>query len=157
MEKTIIILDGVSYGKTDFGHIAKREGNYWTWNINHRNVLTVIAHKLFWDGNRNAKYYDFIEEVREIATRYWNFEEKYVASMIEKFERDDKTILLVIHSCSEDIKDKIQSTERNCYSIKISNTDDVDVTYCKTLNCKSETFKEDVLNTLAILTNNKDE
>lgn len=116
--KNIIILDGNSRGKTLFAETAKERG-YWTWQVNHKNVLAVVAHKMFWDGNRNSSYYDFVEEIEELANRYFNFEEKYLASMIEKFERNEKTQLLIVHSCSKKLRDEILKIKDTAVSINV--------------------------------------
>jgi len=154
MEKTVIILDGVSIGKTKFCDTAKAN-EYWIWNINHRNVLSMLAHKIGWDGNRNRKFHDFISEFVEMANRFWNFEEYYCGNMLEKFERNERATLLVVHSCSKPLRLKMQEKVNNCFGIMIAEEGEKESTYDITLNCNAENFEEEILETLDVLSKNE--
>jgi hypothetical protein len=160
LEKTILVLDGVAEGKTSFIKLAK-EAKYWVWNINHKNVLSVISRKIGWDGTRNKKYYDFLEEFNSLANAYLDFENWYAEDMIKKFLNDEKAQILIIHNCNKDISNKLQlecDEYKNVfsYNLLISDNDEKNEEYCKTLNFRSDNFKEDILSTLKIITNNKE-
>jgi hypothetical protein len=153
MEKVILILNGVSEGKTQFVEVAKTNG-YWVWNLNHRNVLSMLAHKLGWNGERTKEYYSFIDEFKELANKYFDSENWYVSMMIDKFQNDEKVNVLVIHNCDEELAKALQEEESNCFSISIVDNDveNMDCACCKTLNCKSENYVDEILSTLNILT-----
>lgn len=152
MEKVIIILNGIGEGKTKFVDTIKSNG-YWVWNLNHKNVLSMLAHKLGWDGERNTAYYAFIEEMRELANNYFDSEYWYTQTMIDKFRENEKANVLIVHNCSEDIATDLQENENNCFSILITDEEcECDEQYCKTLNYKDEHYVDNVLNTLNILT-----
>jgi hypothetical protein len=153
MEKSIVILNGVAEGKTQFVETAKANG-YWVWNLNHRNVLSMLAHKLGWSGDRTKEYYLFIDEFRELANKYFDSENWYVNNMIEKFESNDKVNILIIHNCDEQIAKRLQDEQANCFTVMISNseTEEGCENSCKTLNCKDEKYVENIISTLNILT-----
>lgn len=154
MEKAIVILNGKNEGKTVFVEHAKSNG-YWVWNINYRNVLTMLAHKVGWDGKRDKSYYDFIDGLAALSNKNFDSENKYVFDMIEKFLSSDKANLLVVHGCSIDIVKAILEKNTNAYTINIATSDekvDANNRYCKALNCNSESYKDDILNTLNIIT-----
>ena len=155
MKKVVIILDGKSEGKNVFDETIKVSG-YWRWNVNPLNVLTYLSHKLKWDKQKNRKFRDAITEFLEFANRSFNFEELYVAEMIEKLEEADKATVVVLHCVSEDIKKKL-ATKDNCYSIFISDTDEKQENYHVTLNCNSETFVDDIKKTMQIMTKEEGE
>lgn len=152
MEKVIIVLNGINEGKTKFVETIKEHG-YWVWNLNHRNVLSMLAHKIGWNGERNQEYYTFIEEFRTLSNRYFESEEWYTNSMIDKFEQSDKANVLIIHNCSPSVADGLQAINENCYSILITDSDSECDEYCKTLNYKDEHYVDNVLDTIRVLTN----
>lgn len=155
MEKAILVLDGISEGKTAFIDIAKEAG-YWIWNINHRNVLSMLAGKVGWDGNRNNTFYDFIKEFDSLANDYFNYEEWYTLEMINKFLGDERTNILIIHNCNREISGRIQEEFENCYTICVDKEEKENPDYCKRLVFSSENFKDSVLDSLNIITNNKE-
>lgn len=152
MEKAILILNGNSEGKTLFIETAKENG-YWVWNLNHRNVLSMLAHKLGWNGERTKEYYSFIEEFEQIANKYFDSQSWYIGTMIEKFQHDEKVNVLIIHNCNQDLATILQEENSNCYTVIITSEDNEEnCDYCKVLNCKSENYVDDILSTLNILT-----
>jgi hypothetical protein len=150
MEKTIIILDGKAEGKTRFIEIAKNN-QYWVWNFNFRNLLSMIAHKIGWNGERDNNYYAFIADFISLSNQYYNSEYWYIDTMIDKFLADDKANVAIIHNCNEELFIKLQD-EFNCYSIIITENDDIDENYCKTLNLHDENYELQVLNILKTIT-----
>lgn len=153
MEKAIVILNGVSEGKTKFVETAK-ENNYWIWNLNHRNVLSMLAHKLGWTGERTKEYYLFIDEFRDLANKYFDSENWYIGNMIEKFHNSEKPNVLIIHNCDAELAKKLQEDYSNCFSISIIENEktEEECESCKYLNYKSDTFVDDIVSTLNILT-----
>jgi hypothetical protein len=109
MEKKIVLfLDGVPAGKTQFIETVKNE-KYWVWNLNFRNLLSMIAHKLFWNGNRDEKYYLFIDEMEDLSNKYFNSENIYLNFMIDKFLQNEKPQILIIHNGkTETYKETVQ-------------------------------------------------
>ena len=157
MEKAIIILDGCSEGKTKFNEILKNN-NYWIWNVNHLNVLSMVSHKVGWDGVRDKSYYNFIQEFEDLTKKYFDFERNYTIEMIEKFKENSRVNILIIHNCDGKLAVELQDFYTNCFDILISseNKSEEDCTYCKTLNYNSETFDNDVLSVVNILTKSFD-
>jgi hypothetical protein len=153
MNKAIIILNGVSEGKTKFVETAKANG-YWVWNLNHLNVLSMITYELGWNGIRTKEYFSFIDDLKILADKYFDFENWYISFMIDKFQNSDKAKLLIIHNCTRDLAYKLQEESYNCFTIDIVNDDIVEENcdYCKILNCKSDDYVDNVLLTLNILT-----
>jgi hypothetical protein len=153
MDKAIIILNGVAEGKNKFVNVAKMN-NYWVWNLNHRNVLSLFAHKLGWNGERTQEYYEFIDEFAELVNKYFDFENWYIDMMINQFLNDEKSNLLIIHNCSEYLECKLQEEYSNCFSVGIFDGDLTEKTcvQCKTLNYRSDSYVDDILSTLDILT-----
>lgn len=150
MEKTIIILDGAAEGKTRFTQIAK-DNNYWVWNFNFRNLLSMVAHKIGWDGERNNNYYSFVEELIALGEKYFNSEEWYIYSMIDKFLLHEKATVAIIHNCASELAAKLQA-EYNCYSVLIAADNHTNEEYCKTLNYENESYEDEVIATLTIMT-----
>jgi hypothetical protein len=155
LEKAILVLDGVSDGKTSFTAIVKEAG-YWTWNINHKNVLSMLAGKIGWNGIRNNQFYDFIKDFHDLSNKYFDFESWYTFSMIDKFLSSDKANILIVHNCNSEISKKIQEDYENCYNILISDKEFENCEYCKTLDFSSNDFKPSVLESIKIITNNKE-
>jgi hypothetical protein len=155
VEKAILVLDGISEGKTAFIDIAKEAG-YWIWNINHRNVLSMLAGKIGWDGNRNNNFYDFVKDFDALANKYFNYEEWYTLDMINKFIDSENTNILIIHNCNCEISSRIQEEFENCYTVCIDKEEKENSDYCKRFNFSSDNFKESVLSSLEIITNNKE-
>jgi hypothetical protein len=148
MEKVIIILNGVSGGKTKFIETAK-SNNYWVWNLNDRNVLSMLSYKVGWDGNRSKKYYEFIERFETLADEYFNFEDWYLHNMISKFSKDEKANLLIIHNCKEDMAEKLQAEYSNCFRLNTLDKIDLplpgDEKYFAIFDCREEDYPEKVL------------
>jgi hypothetical protein len=155
LEKAILVLDGISDGKTAFTGIVKEAG-FWTWNINHKNVLSIWAEKLGWNGSRNNDFYNFIEEVNSIANKHFDFEQWYTFNMIDKFLTNDKANVLIVHNCESGLYKEIQEKYENCYNILIDGKDSENPKYCKTLNFNDSNFKENVIASINIITNNKE-
>ena len=108
MNKVILILDGYSVAKNEFDKYVKRLG-YWTWNVNHRNLLGEIVGMLRGSKERDQLYYDTMEAVKELAEGMFNFEESYTNEKIENFKGHEKANLLLIHNCSEQLSERLKS------------------------------------------------
>ena len=156
-EQVILILDGLAPGKTLFIDTIK-SNNWWTWNISSNNVLNLLCYKLEWDQVRDKNYYEFIEELKKLANKHFNFEFKRVNSMIEKFLDHDRAQVLILHNIEQELNEYLTSDEAphsdKTFTILITDNDVIDDTYCKTLNYKSETYVEDVLHMMDVLTKN---
>jgi len=155
MRKAIIILTGISEGKTKFVNTI-RENGYWTWNINHMNFLSSLTHKLFWDGVRNDKYYEFIKKFESIANEYYNYNLLYAERLIEKLFKSDKTTIVVIHSSNAEMRKTLLEKYENCYDIHIVNNNGGDYECYKSLNCENESYVEDLLKIVEELTIEKE-
>jgi len=152
MGKCIVILDGISEGKSTFDRVAKKN-NYWVWNVNHRNVLSVLTRKLYWNGKKDLHYYNFIEEFESLCNEYWEFDFEYINKMIQTFMENEKATLLVVHNCTNENKDKLQELyPTTAFSVFISEDDVVNEEYSKTINCRSEDYENKILEVLNILT-----
>lgn len=151
MQKTIIIISGVSSGKTAFIRTIKKNG-YWTWNLSPKNVLSMISYKVGWNGDQNKLYYEFIEKLENLVNEYFNFENSYINQMVEKFEKHEKAVVLIIHYAKEHIAKRLQEEYENCYTVLISDHDEVNENYARVLNCNSENYTEEILELMNILT-----
>jgi len=152
MEKVVLIVDGFSEGKNIFQKVLK-ENNYWVWNINNMNVLSIVPPKiLLYKGERNEKFYSFIGEFKDLADKYFDFERAYTLSMIDKFMEDERADVLIIHNCEGKLAMELQEFYSNCFDVYIGENDEESVTYCKTLNYMSEDYKENILKVMRILT-----
>lgn len=101
--KTALIISGKPFGKNLFSQ-AVRNLNEWVWNVSYMNVLTKVAGLLGWDGDKNSKFYGFCIALLELANEYYNFQHNYIFGLTEKFMRDEKATLLVIHGIDKDTK-----------------------------------------------------
>jgi D-alanyl-D-alanine carboxypeptidase len=148
MGKLIIILNGVSGGKTKFIETAKAN-DYWVWNLNDRNVLSMLSYKVGWDGNRTKQYYEFIEEFEQLVDKYFNFEDWYLHNMISKFTKDDKANLLIIHNCKENMMSILKKEFANCFAIgvwdQIEPPSSADEEYFAIFDSHDENYSEKVL------------
>jgi hypothetical protein len=159
MGKLIVVLDGVSLGKTKFIETAK-ENNFWVWNLNDRNVLSMLSYKIGWNGNRDKPYYEFIELFEQLADKYFDFENWYFRSMIDKFTKDNKANLLVLHNCKLNIAIQLKEEFSNCFAIKVN--DQVqdpaleDETYFAIFDNRDEKYAEKVLGVLKELSEDKE-
>lgn len=154
MEKAVIILNGKNEGKTNFVNHAKSKG-YWTWNVNHKNVLSMLCHKLGWDGKRDKNYSAFVDELNNLSNKYFDSEKKYIVSMIEKFSSAEKPNLLIVHSCPQDLTKYILENYNNAYTINITDNSSAvenNEKYCKVLDCTTSSYKEEVEKVLNTLT-----
>jgi hypothetical protein len=142
--KQILVLDGISAGKTAFVEIVKTNG-YWCWNLNSRNVLSMISHKIGWNGVRNKEYYDFLAKFEELANEYFDFENWYIHDMIQKFQQDKKVQVLIIHNCKEELRKVLSEEYINSQTILITDTHVSDDTYDFTLNYKDENYNNNIL------------
>lgn len=154
MRKVIIILTGISDGKTKFTNTIK-EHNYWTWNINHRNFLSSVTYGLFWDGNRNDQYYEFIKQFEALADKYFNFKWLYAKRLIEKFQKNDKTTVFVIHSADDEMIKSLLRKYDNCYDVHITNNDQNYDAY-RVFNYENEAYVEEILDFMKELTKEKE-
>jgi hypothetical protein len=148
--KQILILDGLSLGKTQFIETAKTN-NYWCWNLNARNVLSMVSHKVGWDGIRSKEYYDFLSKFESLANEYFDFENWYIHDMIQKFEQNEKVQILIIHNCKEEIKQALYKDYTNCKGILIVDQDILDNAYHFTANYTHPDYNNHVLEILQIL------
>jgi len=148
MGKLIIILNGVSGGKTKFIETAKAN-DYWVWNLNDRNVLSMLSYKVGWDGNRTKQYYEFIEEFEQLVDKYFNFEDWYLHNMISKFTKDDKVNLLIIHNCKPEMATKLKEEFSNCFLVgvwdQIEPPSPADEEYFAIFDWHDENYSEKVL------------
>lgn len=152
-EKAIVILNGRNEGKTQFVEIAKKN-DYWVWNLNYNNVIAMVAHKVGWDGERNENYSNFVKEFSKLSKKYFNAEFNYIEGMAQKFSKNPKANLLIIHGSTPEISKHLQENY-NSYTINIAaNEDAVDnnTKYCKVLNFSDNKFEQEVKNTLNVLT-----
>jgi hypothetical protein len=152
MEQAILVLDGIAEGKTKFISTAKEIG-FWVWNINHRNVLSMLTRSLGWEGIKNKQYYDFLDDFNTIANKHFDFENSYISEMVDKFIVSDKANLLVIHNCDKNIAKYLQEKYDNCYNIIIGDSSEENCEYCKTLDYKDINYRDNIINTLNIITN----
>lgn len=108
MEKQILILTGSNDGKTAFINLAKSKG-LWVWNFSAENRLSKLSYDLGFDGNRSKKYYDWLIEFRDLANKYWNFEDLYFIAMIEKFILSEKANVAILHNATPDAVIKLKN------------------------------------------------
>ena len=151
VEKVIILLDGKSEGKNIFIDTIKNNG-YWTWNINPFNPLHASAYNYEFDGERNGRYYEFIERLKELVDEYFDQEVKYVNRMIENFIANEKTNVLIIHNCRQDVAVLLKEWHQNCFDILLTNKEVENSSYCKTLDYSDPNYVENVLSVMSILT-----
>jgi hydroxymethylpyrimidine pyrophosphatase-like HAD family hydrolase len=150
-EKVIIILDGQPLGKTGFINTIKSNG-YWVWNINPKNVIAALTYRVGWDSTKNEKWYDFLENFSHLANKYFDFDNWYFNEMIDKFLKNEKVQVLILHNVSEDLFSKLQEDYTNCFSVLTIDSDIVDDNYSKTLNYLAEDYDNQILNVMNILT-----
>jgi len=149
--KVVLVLDGYSEGKNIFIDTIKNNG-FWVWNLNGYNVLSVLAHKVGFDGERNKNYYDFITGLKELADKHFDFERQYTLSMIDKFVNNEKAEVLIIHNCDAQLAVELQEFYENCFDILLTDKEVEDSSYCKTLNYREDGFVDNVLSVMNTLT-----
>lgn len=157
MNKAVIILDGISDGKTRFQEIAKQRG-VWTWSINASNVLSVASRSMGWTGTKDDKYYEFLNKLMALVNEYWNFKINYFETMIQKFKIHDKAQLLIIHGAGDIEKIFREEDDREIYFVNISRNaiDTISETnYDKTL-IFDDAFEEQVMKLLNVLLEEKE-
>ena len=153
MQKCIILLNGKNEGKTFLIETLK-ENDYWVWNVNYKNVLSMVAHKVGYDGTKSKEFYDFIEEFKVLANRYFSSESWYIDMMIDKFYESQKAQILIVHGASPEISADLQN-KYNAFTINITTSDENienNVKYCKCLNCNHENYKQEILDCIQIMT-----
>jgi hypothetical protein len=151
MDKVILILDGISTGKNIFINTIKANG-YWTWNINCYNVPGMCAHKLGYKGERNADYYEFVNIVKDLADKYFDFERSYTFDMINKFMDNDKAKVLIFHNINSDLVYEVKEKYSNTFSLLIVDNDEIDESYEKTLNYTKGNYTDQILSVMQSLT-----
>ena len=154
MRKAIIILTGISEGKTRFINTIKDNG-YWTWNVSHMNFLSSQTHKLFWDGTRDEKYYEFIKKFESLVDEYFDLPWMYVEKYIKKLRESEKARVVIVHGIDGDISRALLGKYNNCYDVHILNHDGESDHY-RSFNYESETYDEDVLEFMKELTEEKE-
>lgn len=107
MNKIVVILSGNNEGKTLLINKLKSSG-VWVWNFSAENRLSKLSYELSWNGDRNKKYYDWLADLKELSTRYWDFEYLYFCKMIEKFMNSDKANLAIIHNATDQTVEKLK-------------------------------------------------
>jgi hypothetical protein len=161
MKKAVIVIQGVNEGKTTFSLITKNEEHkfrpedgFWIWEVNPNNVLGVAAKTLGSSGIRDNPYYDFIGELKILANKYWDFEAKYIDEMVNKFNGNDKVDLLIVHGLDNDLVSSLKA-DYGVFTLMITSsrsTKDFTKDFDKVLVWDAETFAEDVVQFLNILT-----
>jgi hypothetical protein len=151
-EKVVILLDGLSPGKTKFIETVKFMGNYWCWNLNAYNVLGMISHKLGYEGDRDQSYYEFINDLKELADKYFNFERNYTLTMIDKFMNNEKANVLIIHNIDPELAIELKDFYSNVFDILVVDNDVIDDSYDKILNYRDDNYVDNVLHTMEVLT-----
>ncbi len=122
MRKVVIALSGDSESKNEFDKILKSNG-FWVWNANSRNYLSFIVRKNFgWSGNRTPEFYSFLEEMKSLLDKTFDFELDYTKKLIQRLDSDEKTKVLILHSCSENVLKDISADRNNVYSIHVTET-----------------------------------
>jgi hypothetical protein len=151
MEKVVLILEGISTGKNIFIDTIKSH-NYWVWNASHKNVLGMISHKLGYFGDRDSAYYEFINDLKELADKYFNFERNYTLTMIDKFMNNEKANVLIIHNIDPELAIELKDFYGNVFDVLIVDNDVIDDSYDKTLNYRDDGYVDNVLHTMEVLT-----
>lgn len=164
MKKAIIVLDGInSDSKTLFSMICKNEGNkfypqsgWWVWQINSSNVLGVAARTL---GaiERDDKFYEFTKKLRDLANEYYDFENSYLREMCEKFSDNEKVDLMIIYNVNSNQVEFLKE-DYGAFHIMLSSTKsnkNFENLYDQVLIWDKESFVEDTLNLLKVLTNDE--
>lgn len=157
MEKTIIILSGVSEGKTRFAELTMNSG-YWTWQINTRNSASKAAEILGCDvQDRNELYHKSLNRLISFANEEWNFEENYILRRIDKFKDDDRVVVLIIHGLNnKDFIAELQEEEaaNTIHIVDKEPSDGILASYDYVLNCQDSGFEEMVARMMRVFTNN---
>jgi hypothetical protein len=172
MKKAIVILTGQAEAKNKFDLLVKNQS--WVWAINAKNELSRASkNHLFWDGERTEEFHKFLGIFLELVNEYFNFEEKYIRSMVEKFLADEDEyklltprdggeqkkfdkFLLVIHGVNKELVQTLEE-EYGAFQLHVTtrelntNIENHDFT----LYADDEDFQEKVENTINILTNDK--
>lgn len=153
-EKAIIILDGNSFGKNLFQETIKDAG-YWVWNFNHMNLVFAALQKMGYEGEKDERYHSYAEKLEDLGNEFFNFETTSTVAMIEKFMKDKRADVLIIHNCSGKLAVELQDFYQNAFDILVTEYQDVvdnNQDYCKALNPKDEDFVEKTLSVIRILT-----
>lgn len=107
MKKAIIALSGTKEQKTKFLQVAKNEDHsfypedgWWIWSINATDVAGVAARTLGAGALKDEAYYEFVGKLKRLANMYYDFEINYIREMVEKFLKDKRAEILVVHTTS---------------------------------------------------------
>jgi hypothetical protein len=148
VKKGIFILSGAKDPKNQFAKIV-REKDYWSWNLNDKNVLGKASHEyLGWNGKRDSKYYEFIGKLFTLVNEYWNFDEDYLTGRINQFINNDKVHLAVIHNCREELIPVLRE-KFNALTVHLADGDTEGIgQYDYILDFNGESFDQDVVNLL---------
>jgi hypothetical protein len=163
MEKIIIVLTGVSEGKTKFTELIKAQteesgdAKYWTWQINTRNVVGKTVEFITEEPPiRDKKYYDYINKRIELDNEYWNFEYNHYLKMIKRFmekETPRRPVVLIIHGCSPEHSIMLQEQFDNCFSVHITDKTPYigDNQFTVVLNNSDLDYEKNILDTMELL------
>jgi len=156
MKKVIIALYGDSESKNTFNKVVK-ENEFWTWNGNSKNYLSFVTRQNFgWDGKRTAQFYSFIDELKELLDKTFNFELEYTNKLIHKLEKDDKTTVLILHGCSNEVYSIIAKDNENVKRIYVSLAGEPkpeDINYDFYIENDGASYESRVLETMKKITN----
>jgi len=152
MRKCVIVLDGFSEAKTKLSELAKkpRDGypnGIWVWQVNSKNVLSVSSRSMGWDGEKNDKYYEYLNELSALVNKYWNFKQNYFNEMITKLKNHEKAQVLIIHDAGEVAKTlKENEGEQEVFFVNLVRdqkqiTDNYDKTIVFDNNFEEEVYK----------------
>jgi hypothetical protein len=148
LDKIILVLDGVSSGKTLFIDTIKQDG-FWVWNVNPFNVLSMLSHKMGWDGQRTKEYYEYVNKLKDLVDQYLGFEKWNTEMMVAKFFRDDKAEVFIAHNFKDETKQFLKEKYENYHSILVTDSDLKDDTYDVTYNYKADDYTDKLLDQVA--------
>lgn len=160
MNKAIIVLDGISEGKTRIIELAKQHP-YWIRNINSRNALSYASRldEAGYDGKtKDENYYTFIEEFEKLADKHFDFTKRYYLNHIKRFNSSEKAQIMFFHNTNK-IREYLRDNEEEVgpiYFIYVGKDASQDG-YDKCLNILDNNFEEQVLKLLNDLTKNLSE
>jgi hypothetical protein len=151
MNKLLLVLDGKAEGKNIFLDTIKTAG-WWTWNINFLDFLSSIARRLFWDGEKSMEHHNFISELRKLSNGFFDSENLYLDSTINRFENNQNVQILIVHNTSQEIAKELQEKYINCFSVFITDVDKENESYTQTLNYRNPDYTTRILDMINIMT-----